>query len=84
MLTRSGQPADLVSDEVMAAKFSIHLRKIAKFLAQAGWQVIEVDYAEVITDPRGQAARVNAFLGGVLDQENMVRVVDNTLYRQRR
>lgn len=83
MLTRCGQPTNLVSDEVMAAKFSIHLRKIGKYLARAGWEVIEVNYAEVIADPSGQAARVNAFLGGVLDEEKMGRVVDNSLYRQR-
>ena len=84
MLERSGHPPGEASDEVMAAKFSIHLRKIAKFLHETGWQVLDIKYAEVIADAAGQAARVNAFLGGALDEQKMIQVVDNSLYRQRR
>lgn len=83
MLLRSGQPHGAVSDAVMAAKFSIHLRKIDKFLGQDGRQVLPVKYAEVIADPSRQAARLNHFLGGGLDEQKMIQVVDNRLYRQR-
>ncbi len=83
MLERSGHSQGQVSDEVMAAKFSIHLRKIGKFLEKNGMEVLDVKYAEVIADAAGQAARINAFLGGSLDESKMVQVVDNSLYRQR-
>lgn len=82
MLERSGTHHG-VTDEVMAAKFAIHLRKICKFLEQEGKEVLFVDYADVITDPATQVSRINGFLGGNLDQENMRQVVDSTLYRQR-
>ena len=83
MLERSGLPSDTVDDEVMAAKFSIHLRKVAKFLDQKGLDLLEVNYAEVIADPVRQAARINRFLGDRLDPEEMARAVDKGLYRQR-
>ena len=82
MLERAGQSSE-VSDEVMAAKFSIHLRKIGKVLAQEGWEVLNLDYAEVVADPALAAAQINAFLGGGLDLEKMRQVVDGSLYRQR-
>jgi len=82
MLARSGQSQG-ASDEVMAAKFAIHLRKINGMLAQRGWDVLYVDYARAIADPATEAVRLDAFLGGGLDQERMRQVVDGTLYRQR-
>lgn len=84
MLERSGHRQGPVADEVMAAKFSIHLRKIAKFLEQSGMEVLDVNYAEVIADAARQAGRVNGFLGGRLDESKMIQVVDYALYRQRR
>ena len=82
MLARSGQLPG-ASDEVMAAKFSIHLRKIGRFLEQSGMELLNVDYAEVVADPAKACAQVNAFLGGGLDEEKMRQVVDGALYRQR-
>ncbi len=83
MLERSGQPRGPVSDAVMSAKFSIHLRKIGLFLERSGNEVLEVKYAEVVAETAQQSARVNDFLGGTLDQAKMIQVVDNSLYRQR-
>ncbi|MDD5759569.1 MAG: hypothetical protein PHI06_10880 [Desulfobulbaceae bacterium] len=83
MLRRSGQPPGEVTDEVMSAKFSIHLRKIAKFLVERNIEVLEVNYGEVLADAAGQAARVGSFLGGFLDEAKMIQVVDKALYRQR-
>lgn len=72
-----------VADELMAAKFAIHLRKIRKFLEQQGREVLFVDYAKVITDPAAEVSKINVFLGGGLDLEKMSQVVEGTLYRQR-
>lgn len=84
MLERAGQAQGAASDEVLAAKFSIHLRKINTLLKERSLAVLEVKYADVIADAAGQASRINAFLGGALDEGKMVQVVDNSLYRQRR
>jgi hypothetical protein len=83
MLARAGQAQDAVTDAVMAAKFSMHLRKIGKFLEQRGLAVLDVQYAEVLAAAAPQAARINHFLGGALDEARMVQVVDASLYRQR-
>ncbi|MBA3015006.1 MAG: sulfotransferase domain-containing protein [Proteobacteria bacterium] len=82
MLERSCQSSP-VSDEVMAAKFSIHLRKVWQYIEQGGREVLAVEYAEVVADPGTAVTRINTFLGGGLDQDTMRRVVDGGLYRQR-
>src|SRR5690606_2591650 len=44
---------------------------------------LDVRYADVVADPRREAERMNAFLGGRLDVEKMVEAVDPQLYRNR-
>ena len=84
MLARSGKPPGAVSDAVMAAKFSIHLRKIQKYIAQhKNISVLYLNYAETITDPAKQATKINFFFDGALDTTKMTAVVDKNLYRQR-
>jgi len=84
MLERAGQEKESVSDEVMAAKFSIHLRRVKARLAEAdNIEVLYLDYPETIKSPRTQAAKINAFFQGRLIEEKMAAVVDKSLYRQR-
>jgi hypothetical protein len=85
MLIRRGEPTGAVSDEKMAAIFQRHLAKVQAWLAQQpNIEVIHVRYDETIREPLLQAERVNALLGNCLDVEEMARVVDPELYRQRR
>jgi len=84
MLSRRGEPAGDTSDEVMAAKFSIHLRKIKRLIdQQENITAIYLNYAETIKKPREQAEKINAFLGPDLDTTAMAKVVDKNLYRQK-
>ncbi len=84
MLARRQQPTDAVSDEKMAQFFAIHLRQIQDWLkTQPNIQVLYVQYSEMMADPRGQAEKINQFLGGQLDVEKMTGVVDRALYRER-
>ena len=46
-------------------------------------QILSVDYAAAMANPSAVAARVNAFLGGELDEPAMAAVVDPSLYRER-
>jgi hypothetical protein len=46
-------------------------------------EVLYVRYDQAVKDPAAQAHRVNQFLGGSLDEQEMVRVIDPSLYRQR-
>lgn len=85
MLTRRGEPTGQISDEIMAAKFSIHLRKIKKQLVQrTNIAALYINYAETINTPAEQSQKVNDFLSGTLNVEKMAKVVDKGLYRQQK
>jgi hypothetical protein len=84
MLIRRGEPTDRVSDEEVAELFRRHLRRVEAWIGQqSNFDVIHVDYHQVLKSPVEQARRVNQFLDYALDEESMVSVVDWSLYRQR-
>ena len=84
MLDRKGEAPSPVSDDKMAALFRKHLDQVEKWVAeQSNVQVLYVHYNEVLAEPRPQIDKINRFLGGALDVDKMVSVVDRTLYRQR-
>jgi len=83
MLVRRGEPADAVTDDKMSAMFDKHLTQVESWLAaQPNIETIFVSYNQVINDPRAHAERINLFLGGSLDVDEMAGVVDRALYRQ--
>jgi hypothetical protein len=85
MLIRRGEPADADGDEKMAQLFRQHLERVATWTdAQPNVEVIHVHYNKILESPVEQAQRINHFLNYSLDVESMVRVVDRSLYRQRR
>jgi len=85
MLIRRGDPTDAVSDERMAELFRQHLKRVEAWIdEQPNVEVIYVGYNEVLENPAREAEKINQFLGHTLNVENMVSVVDQTLYRQRR
>lgn len=85
MLIRRGEPTDAVSDERMAALFQKHLREVEGWIdQQPNVEVIYISYNEVLENPVEQVKRINQFLDNRLNLENMVHVIDQTLYRQRR
>jgi hypothetical protein len=84
MLIRRGEPTDRIGDERMAELFGRHLHQVEAWLAaQPNVGVLYVEYGDILADPIAQAERVNRFLGGILDVEQMAQVVDPSLYRQR-
>ena len=84
MLLRRSQPVDTVSDERMAEMFGLHVAHVEAWLArQPNIDVIYVSYNDVMADPRPDAERISRFLGDSLDVEEMLRVADGTLYRQK-
>jgi hypothetical protein len=85
MLQRRGKDAERVDDATVIRMFRKELDKVERWLeGRANFQILFVDYNEVIRRPQRHAARVNDFLDGVLDIEAMVDVVDPSLYRNRR
>lgn len=83
MLERRGETHE-VDDQAMREMYTGHVDKV-KFLLryrpQFDW--IELHYSDVLADPKTAVARLNAFLGGHLDERKMAEVVDPDLYRNR-
>ena len=84
MLVNRGEDADKVADEEMAQIFEKHLSQVDRWIkAHPNVKCIDVDYNLVIRDPGLEIARINEFLGKTLDEEQMVNVIDPSLYHQR-
>jgi hypothetical protein len=84
MLQRHGA-ADGVNEAQLAALFRAEIDAFYKWLSQQPHiELIDVDYNRVMADPRPEIARINEFLGGVLKEEAMAAVVDDSLYRNRK
>ena len=85
MLVRRGKSADASADARLRSSFAKHLEALkAELAARPDVDVLYVDYAGVVRDPAAQAAIVNRFLGGALDERAMAAAVEPQLYRQRR
>jgi hypothetical protein len=71
-------------DARLKALYVEHLAQVERFLSRRDcFSTLMLDYANVLAAPAGEAARVNAFLGGTLDAERMAAVADRALYRNR-
>ncbi len=85
MLIRRSEAVDTVSDERMAEMFNRHVAHVEAWLArQTNIDVLYVSYNGVMADPRPHVGLINRFLGDSLNIEEMLRVADKTLYRQKR
>ena len=83
MLARLGRPA--APREEIKRAFRAHLEKLHAWLPkQENMHVLLVKHHDLVSDPRAEVARVNAFFGGRLDEEKMVAAVDPSLYRNRK
>jgi Sulfotransferase domain len=83
MLTRRNEASD-TPDQRMTELFADDVWRARYTLRHRPWfESLELHYAEVVEDPLTHARRVNEFLGGRLDVERMVSVVDPDLYRNR-
>jgi hypothetical protein len=84
MLVRRGEAGSAASDAEMTALYEDHLRRIGSLLRRRPcFEVLDVRYSDVISNPPGEARRINAFLGGTLDPARMAGAVSPELYRNR-
>ena len=84
MLERRGEE-NKVDDGTMAVLFEKHVSQVEDWMRKhAGLNYIDVDYNAMLVDPHPQVEAINKFLGGNLDTEAMLAVVDPNLYRQRK
>ncbi len=84
MLERLGRSGGAMSDADMMRTLDRQVEKIERMMSRrSDIQCLFVSYTDVLTNPAAEAARVNAFLGGGLDEGAMVTAVDGSLRRQR-
>ena len=84
MLRDTATAPDAIPDDRIALGYRRHLDEVAAFLRdRACFEVLDVDYAAVLSEPAAQASRINRFVGGALDVSRMAAVVDMRLYRNR-
>lgn len=84
MLDRRGEVNES-EDEMMLKMYEQHLEKVQFQLRfREYFDVLYVNYRDVLSDPQREAGRLNDFFGGQLDVDAMAAVVDPDLYRNRR
>ncbi len=83
MLQRSGVSTE-IADEQMKEMFRRELLSFYSWLPQQDHlQAVNVSYNELLADPQRIVRQINRHLGGELDCDAMVEVIDPALYRQR-
>jgi hypothetical protein len=84
MLINRGENPDKVSDAEMAEMFERNLQQSERWInSQPHVARIDIHYRHLITNPRPLVTKINSFLGGGLDEEKMLSVINPSLYRQR-
>jgi len=84
MLINRGENPDKISDDQMAEIFEKNLLQTERWInSQAHATRIDINYKQLIADPRPLVAEINILLGGDLDEDKMLGVIDPALYRHR-
>jgi hypothetical protein len=84
MLINRGEDPDKISDDQMAEIFEKNLQQTERWInSQTHATRIDINYKQLIASPRPLIAEINRFLGGDLDEDRMLGVIDPSLYRHR-
>lgn len=84
MLARDNKTGANLAAPVLARVFTRQINQIRQILTTARIPTLFVDYNQTIAEPAATAARVNAFLGGILAETDMTAAVEASLYRERK
>lgn len=85
MLSRNQKQESSLDEATFQRMFAREIESIRDWLGkQRNLAVLEVDYNRLMEDPEPHVKAIDEFLGGGLDTEAMIRVVEPDLYRQRR
>jgi len=72
-------------DGEMKKIYEKHLHKIEVFVFnRPNMEVLNINYHQVLKDPKGCGGSINKFLGIQMDIQEMMRAVDKNLYRNRK
>lgn len=84
MLLRRGALADPPDEQKTLAIYQQHLDKVHRFLStRRCFATITVNYRDALDHPRDAAQRMRELVGQPLDLDEMARVADPSLYRNR-
>jgi hypothetical protein len=84
MLINRGEEPGKSDDGEMAAIFEKNLRQVEEWSTTHPNVIrLNISYNELLRDPAPLVERINEFLGGKLETEAMLRVINPDLYRQR-
>ena len=84
MLLNRGEDPNKINDDEMARLFDKHLSQVISWIdRQTNMRRIDVNYNQLLKDPKPLAEQINPFLGNMLDVEGMLKVINPGLYRQR-
>lgn len=84
MLVHRGEAVDPAGDEKMIRNFENHLNKVKYMLShEPHFNALFINHQMLLKNPTEQVEKICQFLGGHLDKEKMVGVIDPTLYRNR-
>ncbi len=84
MLEHRGNNKDGISDEKMGKFFNKHLSQIIEWLEERNYiDVLFVNYNDFMADPDEKIKPLNQFLNGKLHVIQAVKVIDQSLYRNR-
>jgi hypothetical protein len=84
MLARRGGSLQVLWEERLVELLRLQLENLERWLiSRPDFALQRVDYNALLADPLDVAASVDAFLGGGLDVDDMVAVVEPALWHQR-
>ena len=84
MLVRRGEDQK-VDDETIAKLFEKHIQQVESWMQNhPNLEYLDVDYNDMLKNPRSQIEAIVQFLGRELDIDTMAAIVEPKLYRQRK
>lgn len=84
MLVRRGEDPNKISDNELTALFEKHVEEIFRWIdAQPAMETLIINYNQLVQEPQAQIMDIEGFIGGSLNTEAMVAIIDPSLYRHR-
>ncbi len=84
MLARSGRTGAQLPPERLMAIYEQQLKVLEQWLAShPNFQVLRIPYAALVANPAAFVPQINAFLGGMLNEQLMCAAVDPSLHRNK-
>ncbi len=84
MLARSGRTGAQLPPERLMAIYEQQLKVLEQWLAShPNFQVLRIPYAALVANPAAFVPQINAFLGGMLNEQLMCAAIDPSLHRNK-